>query len=53
MASDPPQRTTDPYHAERLAESKPMFGIGRPGFAAAVIAAIVILVVVLLLVYAT
>jgi hypothetical protein len=53
VAGDPPQRTTDPYHADRLPESRPAFGVGRPGFAAAVIAAIVILVVVPILVFAT
>jgi hypothetical protein len=53
MATDPPRRTLDPYHAERIPESKPMFGIGRPAFAAAVIAAIVVAVVVLILVFAT
>jgi hypothetical protein len=53
MATDPPQRALDPYHADRIPESKPMFGIGRPGFAAAIIGAIVIAVIALIVVYTT
>ena len=53
MPTDPPQRVVAPQYADHVPESKPMFGIGRPAFAAAVIAAIVVAVVVLILVFAT
>jgi len=52
VAADPPQRTLDPYHGGEVPRGRPFAGLGRPGFAAAVIAAIVVAIVVLVLVFA-